>query len=109
MIVQPLDQVVPLLIQLVDRPLHLGQIGSLAHGAAGDVLLVPEAEVLLMLKTNDAEKPLVGVVDLLSVPSGYSRLMEVDNCTDINHGPCPLQDGLGRNPIRRYDGWPPRD
>ena len=68
-VIQPLDQVVALLIELVDRPLDIRQIGIACHGAAGNVFLVPEAKVLLVLKANNPEEPLIQIVYLVPVPS----------------------------------------
>ena len=84
-VVEPLDQIVPLLVQLVDGPLHRRQIGVAGIGAAGDVLLVPKAEVLLVLEADQAKKSLVRVVDLLLVPARHRRLVQFPDRLDIDH------------------------
>ena len=67
--VDPFDPIVALLIVAVDRPFH-GRDPFVSHiRAAGDVFLVPEEEVELMLLTDHAEQPLMRVVQLLLVPA----------------------------------------
>ena len=85
-IVQLLDQIVSLLVQFVDGAFYPGQIGVAYVGAAGDVFLMPEFKILLMLPAYDFQKTIVLIIYLMLMPLLDGRGMQLGYRANIKHG-----------------------
>ena len=68
--VDSFDGVVALLVVAVDGPLDFGDAAIGGVGAAGDVFLVPEQVVELVLLADDGEQAVVGIIEVLAGASG---------------------------------------
>ena len=84
--VDSLDSVVALLVIAIDRAFDLSDSTFADVGAAGDVFLVPEQVVELMLLADGGQQPFVAVVDLARVPAGDRVAMQIDDLFDQGRG-----------------------
>jgi len=57
-----------LLVETIDRPFHSSNFGVAHVRATSNIFFVPELEVEAMLRTDDALKTRVGIVNVFVVP-----------------------------------------
>ena len=82
-----LHEVVALLIQAVDRVLHVGDGRIWSVGRAGRILLVPEVEVGLMLAHDEPEEIVAGGHSGVHVPLRRGGVLEVSDFSCAKHDP----------------------
>jgi hypothetical protein len=77
LLVDLFDEVVPLLVEAVDRVFDLGNGVVRRVGASRRVFLVPEVEVGAMLFQNEEKYPVLGKCEFATLmPCGVGRIVE---------------------------------
>ena len=110
-VIEHLDVVVSLLVQAVDVPLDFGNGRVAGVRAAGDILLVPEKVVLLVLAANEVQqaRPVVRIVHLSMVPTLHGGSMQFGDGSNVDHGSLPMLVSLPVKPTpihsRRPQGF----
>ena len=94
--VDPFDRVVALLVVAIDRALDLGDALVADVGAAGDVFLVPEQVVELVLFADDRQESGVRIVHSGVVPAADSVAVQLGDLLDQLLGRGPTSCGNSR-------------